>query len=216
MFFFFSFSLSTDPSGIFSKHFHEKSIIIEASGSTKQDINGSRQLTKPEYAVYPWVKRYDWCSNVGKSYDVHPWIAFGIKKRKMKINGYFMRSGCCYEGCCCEDDYGCFVCCIYSWSLQISDDNITWTEIHKVEKDYSMRQCNQKTYKLDQEYVASYVRIMQTEACPGWPPCIALNKIEFLGETIEDGIEKEDFISFHDDDDDISIIGHIENKQNLE
>ncbi|EAY00789.1 hypothetical protein TVAG_231290 [Trichomonas vaginalis G3] len=74
-----------------------------------------------------------------------------------------------------------------------------------------MRYCKEKTYKLDKEYTGKYVRIFQNEPCPGYPPCIAINKFEVYGNVIEeDGNAVDDgFISYHDDDDDVSIIGHI-------
>lgn len=209
MFFFSVFSSSSHP-GIFAKQFNSKTITIDVSGSSKQSINGSLQLTKPEYAIYPFDKQYDWCSNCPKSYDDLPWISFSIENKKIKFKSFFIRGGCCYTRCCCDGDYyGCVRCCLYSWSLQISDDNKTWTEVHRVEKDSSMKRCNEKTYSLDKEYTAKYVRLVQNEPCPGDPLCIALNKFEIYGDTISDD-GNYDFISYHDDDeDDISIIGHI-------
>ncbi|EAX88559.1 hypothetical protein TVAG_409110 [Trichomonas vaginalis G3] len=74
-----------------------------------------------------------------------------------------------------------------------------------------MRYCNEKEYNLDKYYTGRYLRIIQNEACPGNPPCIALNKLEFFGEVLNDDYSQveEDFVSYHDDDDDVSIIGHI-------
>lgn len=214
--FFAAKSLCSDVEGIFKRVYNDKIILIDVSGSSKQYINGSRQLTKPEYAIEPFDKSYDWCSNCGRTYDEHPWISFSLKSRKMRISGYYIKSGCCQDDlCCCDDDvYGCFDCCLYSWSLQISDDNKTWKEVHRIEKDYDMRKCKDSTYKFDQSYVSKYVRLIQTEACPGWPPCIAINKMELLGDIIsEEGVD--DFVSFHDDDDDVSIIGHISKSGNI-
>lgn len=207
-----SISLSTTTNGIFEKLYNDKIIVLDASGSSKQRINGSLQFTKPEYAIYPWNKRYDWCSNCAHSYEEHPWITFSLDKRKIKLNGYFIRAGCCYiDDCCCTDDnyYYCVECCLYSWSLQVSDDNKTWTDVHRIEKDIDMRRCSEKTYKLDKEYVTKYVRLIQNEPCPGDPPCIALNKFDLLGEVVGDDSSSDDFVSYHDDDDDVSIIGHI-------
>ncbi|EAY07926.1 hypothetical protein TVAG_064740 [Trichomonas vaginalis G3] len=202
--------------GIFKKVFHENIISIDVSGSSQQDINGSMQVTKPEYSIYPWDKDYDWCSNCGKSYDEHPYISYSLKNKKLKIKGYFVRSGCCYIGCCCEEYGYCAKCCMYSWSLQISDDNKTWKEVHRVEKDYDMRRCREKTYNFDQEYECKYVRLIQNEACPGDPPCLAINKLDLLGDVIAEGVsDKEEFVSFHDDDDDVSIIGHISKNGNI-
>ncbi|EAY08019.1 hypothetical protein TVAG_115780 [Trichomonas vaginalis G3] len=209
---FFINSRSRYKPGIISKVYDSHIINIYVSGSSKQNINGSLQLTKPEYSIYPWDKRYDWCSNCYRSYDEHPYITYNLQHKKFKINGYFIRCGCCYNGCCCEgEDFGCPDCCLFSWSLQISDDNKTWTDIHKVERDYDMRYCNEKEYNLDKYYTGRYLRIIQNEACPGNPPCIALNKLEFFGEVLNDDYSQveEDFVSYHDDDDDVSIIGHI-------
>ncbi|EAX95943.1 hypothetical protein TVAG_077850 [Trichomonas vaginalis G3] len=204
--------LSLNSDGIFSKVYNSKIINIYASGSSKQYINGSRQITKPEYAIYPWDKTYDWCSNCAHTYFEHPYITFSLQSRKIKIKGYFIRSGCCYEeGCCCEDEFyhRCFDCCLYSWSLQISDDNVTWKDVHKVEKDKEMRLCKEKSYELDNTYTTTYVRIIQNAPCPGYPPCIAINKFDIFGEVVGEQVE-EDFVSYHDDDeDDVSIIGHI-------
>lgn len=206
----FSLCSSVEVNGIFKRHYNDKIIVIDVSGSSKQDINGTIQLTKPEYAILPWDKRYDWCSNCGKTYDEHPWIIFSLDNRQMKINGYFIRAGCCYENrCCCDDGvYYCIECCLYSWSLQVSDDNKTWTEVHKIDKDRNMRRCAEKEYKFDKEYTARYVRLIQNERCPGNPPCLAINRIELYGDVVGEN-NAEDFVSFHDDDEDVSIIGHI-------
>lgn len=213
--FLFYFSVSETTQEVFKQVFNDNIIKIEVSGSSKQRINGSMQMTKPEYAIYPWSKRYDWCSNCGKTYDEHPWITFSLDKHKFKFSGYYLKAGCCdYNGCCCEDYGYCIDCCLYSWSLQVSEDNNTWTTVHKVEKDSEMRRCNEKTYKFDKEYITSYIRLIQDEHCPGWPPCLAINQIEFHGVALgDDG--SEDFISFHDDDDDVSIIGHISKNGNV-
>lgn len=200
-------SLASDIKGIMSEHFNDKELVINASGSSSQGINNSIQPTKPEYSIYPWNKDYDWCSTIEKSYDNKPFIAYTLKKRKFKFNGYFIRTGCCYEDCCCiMDGYGCYDCCLYSWNLQISDDNKTWKDVHRVEKDDTMRRCKEKSFKLDQEYAAKYVRIIQMQPCPGFPPCMAINRFELFGEAIPEDF---DFVSYHDDDDDVSIIGHI-------
>ena len=212
-----SFISCNEKEKIFKQVYNNKIIVLDASGSSKQDINGSLQMTKPEYAIYPWNKRYDWCSNCGKTYSDHPYLTFSLKNKKFKVSGYFLRAGCCYSRCCCEDNGYCVHCCPFSWALQISNDNKTWTDIHKIEKDYEMRYCKEKSYNFDKTYEAKYIRLIQTEACPGDPPCIALNQIEFFGSVIDEGIQddEENFVSYHDDDDDVSIIGHISKNGNV-
>ncbi|EAY22130.1 hypothetical protein TVAG_093040 [Trichomonas vaginalis G3] len=78
-----------------------------------------------------------------------------------------------------------------------------------------MRYCKEKSYDLDKTYETKYVRLIQNEACPGDPPCIALNKFELFGDVIPNGGEDENFVSYHDDDDDVSIIGHISKNGNV-
>lgn len=210
------FSRSDELNGIFKKVYKDKIVVIDVSGSSKQVINGTNQLTKPEYAIDPVDKKYDWCSNCATNYEEHPWITFSIPNKKMKINGYFVRVGCCYSGCCCEE-YGYYVrCCLFSWALQVSDDNKTWIDVHNVRRDYDMDRCKEKSYKLEKEYTTSYVRLIQKEPCPGDPPCLTINKLELFGD-IEGGYTSNDdeFVSFHDDDDDVSIIGHISKNHNV-
>ena len=215
---FFKQIISTDEKLIFKKVYNDKIISLDVSGNSKQYINGSMQLTKPEYAIYPWDKRYDWCSNCIYDYKEYPYIIFSLIGRKFRFNGYLLRCGCCYDGCCCDDGYGCFDCCLYSWKLLISDDNINWNEVHKVEKDYEMIRCKEKSYKFEKTYTAKYIKLIQTANCPGYPACIAINKIDFYGDTLLTDVQAEandDFVSFHDDDEDVSIIGHISKNGNV-
>lgn len=216
-FFVFSFSQDSESTGLFQKYYKDNIFVIDASGSSKQKINGTKQMTLPEYSVYPFDKKYDWCSNCIKSYSGHPWIIFSLKSGKIKFDSYFIRTGCCVDGCCCEDYGYCIDCCLYSWSLQISDDNITWNDVHRVEKDTEMKRCKEKTYKFDKEYTAKFIRLYQNEHCPGRPPCISLNKIEFYGSIVDSDFNKEiEFSNDELDDDDISIIGHISRNGNVQ
>lgn len=196
--------------GIFYKFYKDNIAVINASGSSKQKINGTKQLTKPEYAIDQIDKAYDWCSNCGRSKTDFPWITLSLKDRYIDLEGYYLRSGCCnYAGCCCEEVGYCISCCLYSWSLQISNDGLTWTTVHNVSKDWEAEYCAERSYKFDKKYTTRYVRLIQTEACPGDPPCIALNRLDLYGEVIGGAGFPEDFVSFHDDDDDVSIIGHL-------
>ena len=172
--------------GIFDKVYKENIINYHVSGSSKQYINGTKQVTKPEYAIYPWEKKYDWCSNCARSYDNMPYITFSLTNKLFKFNSYYIKCGCCDNDCCCDDDYYnyCFDCCLYSWTLQISDDNKTWKNVHKVDSDATMIRCAEKSYELESTYTARYVRLIQDRPCPGYPPCIALNRFEFFGDAV--------------------------------
>ncbi|EAY07204.1 hypothetical protein TVAG_050190 [Trichomonas vaginalis G3] len=202
-------NLLTPSNSIFRNAYKDKLIEVYVSGSSSQYINGSKQLTKPEYAFDQVDKVYDWCSNCGRSHDEHPWAIYSIKNRVMRIQGYYLKAGCCDDGaeCCCFDNLYCCDCCLYSWSLQISNDNTTWKTVHKVEKDSEMRRCKEKIYKFSETYTTKYVRLIQDDTCPGDPPCIALNKIELLG--VLDGDNGIVFEEQENEDDDVSIIGHI-------
>ncbi|EAY15017.1 hypothetical protein TVAG_019170 [Trichomonas vaginalis G3] len=206
-------NIRNDGNSILKQVYRYQNVEYYVSGSSRQYINGSKQMTKPEYAFDQMDKKYDWCSNCGKSVSDHPWLILGVKSRMMKLDGYYLRAGCCYSGCCCEDTGYCCECCLFSWSFQISNDNVTWNTIHKVEKDYEMRNCKEKTYTFSQSYTAKYARIIQDETCYDEPPCIALNKIELIG-SIEGNDIVDDRLNIDVDDDDVSIIGHI-SKANL-
>ncbi|EAY03222.1 hypothetical protein TVAG_421100 [Trichomonas vaginalis G3] len=204
----------TESNSILRQSYKYGMVEYSTSGSASQRINGTIQLTKPEYAFDQVEKKYDWCSNCGRHSKDLPWITFSIKNSKMHINGYFLKAGCCgdkdvTECCCIDETYYCCFCCLYSWSLQISNDNITWKTVHKVEKDYDMKIGKEKVYKFSEAHTAKYVRLIQDEACPGEPPCIALNKIELIG-TIDGNPYVDDLSDqFGSDEDDVSIIGHI-------
>ncbi|EAX98715.1 hypothetical protein TVAG_480910 [Trichomonas vaginalis G3] len=205
-------NLLTDSNSILKSAYQRNLVEYYVSGSAAQYINGSYQKTKPEYAFDQIDKKYDWCSNCGRKKEEFPYIVLGVKNKMMNVQGYYIKAGCCDRDCCCyEEGYYCCECCMYSWNFQISTDNTTWKTVSKVEKDKEMRKCNQKTYKFSESYPAKYVRLIQTEACPGDPPCIALNKIEIIGNTdgTEDGV-----FEFEAEDEDISIIGHIGKQHN--
>ena len=79
-----------------------------------------------------------------------------------------------------------------------------------------MKYCKEKSYEFKETYEAKYVRLIQDQSCPGDPPCIAINKLDLFGEVIDEGESgEENFVSYHDDDDDVSIIGHISKNGNV-
>ncbi|EAX80535.1 hypothetical protein TVAG_577540 [Trichomonas vaginalis G3] len=208
-------NILSDSNSIIKNNYPSR-IIYFVSGSSSQYINNSVQKTKPEYAFNQIEKKYDWCSNCGVNMEDHPWIILGVRNRILKLDGYFLRAGCCTDGCCCyEEGTYCCDCCLFSWSFQISFDNVTWTTIHKVEKDYEMRRCKEKTYTFSQTYNARYVRVIQDQACPGDPPCMAINKIELIGSPENSDSHAEDFNNQEaDEDDEVSIIGHVSRNGN--
>lgn len=191
--------------GIFTKYYNEKAILVHSSGSSRQEINGTLVYTKPEYTIYPFDKKYDWCSNSDKKPQ---WISFSIRNHFIKLNGYFLRAGCCYHNCCINNEIE-NGCCLYSWSLQISNDNISWKEIHKVNKDYEMKFCNEKSYKLDKTYTARYIRIIQNEPCVKDSNCMSINRFEILGDLEKDTEFPDKFDESFEDEEDISVIGHL-------
>ena len=71
-----------------------------------------------------------------------------------------------------------------------------------------MRRCRDKTYKFSETHRAKFIRLIQDEACYDDPPCIAINKIDFIGQIYEDGVPLDDY-GMDNEDEDVSIIGHI-------
>ena len=209
---FVAFPESTDA---ILAHHNPKEINIETSGSLGiyhhgkcHKTYGNETLLSDEYK--------EWCSNIAADktdMSLNPFIQYSIKGKSMKIKKYSVRNGCCRYECCCVDDsdvieYYC--CCrIYSYSLQGSNDNKTWTVLHKVEKDNSFYYCSTKTFDLPKETIAyTFLRFVLDKEWPGCPKCMQINQIELYGETISSG-----FSSFNDnnndDDESISIIGRI-------
>ena len=166
------------------------------------------EQTYPNQTVFG-DKQIDWCSNI--AYDKEdPWIQYSIQHKAMKLTGYSIRNGCCYYTCSCDSstgkiiDYYC--CCqLYSFVFEGSNDNITWTEIHKVERDPKFYHCQYKTYEFPLTQPFSIVRIRLVETPRGCPKCLQINQVQLYGETIPHYNSYET----NDNDESISIIGKI-------
>ena len=189
--------------GFFKKTYKLNLTSVEASGSTMV-WNRTKQkdiLTKPEFAVDPEADDYEWCSDINKTLFDHPWILFNFKKRKFQMSGYSLKQACCDAvGCCCI---------IYSWSMQGSNDNKTWTTIDKQEKQRDFNDCDTKSWEVSSQQRYSYIRLIQDEPFPKCWYCIGLSKIEIYG-TLS-GAEMDNFDSNQDADDEVSIIGKVYN-----
>ena len=155
--------------------------------------------------------KMDWCSNiVEEKGEEKPWIMYSIKNKGMRLSGYSVRNGCCWHRCCCMDDghlIDDFCCCrLYSYSLLGSNDNKTWTFIHKVEKDEKFYDCQFKTYEFEQTSSYTYIRFMLDEEYPGCPRCLQLNQLELYGETTDSYFSASEQ---DDNDESVSIIGKV-------
>ena len=194
-----------------------ESINVESSGSLGLYRDGVCHKTHPNETLIS-NERFDWCSNIAKVKDdknYNPWIQYSIKGKQMKVYKYSVRNGCCIPGdCCCDDDNGkvidYFGCCcrLYSYSLQASNDNKTWTVLHKVEKDERFDSCETKTFELKgKSSPYTYFRFVLDEEYPGCIKCMQINQIELYGETIASIYSS--FADDNDDDESISIIGRV-------
>ena len=130
--------------GVFKNTYSKNDVSVAASGSSKCFFPslGKDILTKPESVIDP-EDELEWCSNVNSSKTDHPWLTTVFKDKKFIMSGYSIKSGCCdyaYDVCCCS---------IYSWSLLGSNDNKTWTKIHKIEKEKTLSFCREKSYRVD-------------------------------------------------------------------
>jgi hypothetical protein len=177
--------------------------------------NGSETLTSDEYK--------DWCSNIATNKDdpkLNPFIQYSIKGKQMKVTRYSVRNGCCryYTWCCHEEDgkiidYDC-CCSLNSYSMQASNDNKTWTVLHRVENDKTMFYCTSKTFDIEQNAASkayTYFRFVLEKEHPGCPKCMQINQLELYGETISSGFIPDSENA--DDDESISIIGRIQKNE---
>ena len=188
---------------------HLDLIQVDSSGSIGQYRGGHCIQTFPNATLFV-DEKLDWCSNIGENKENPPYVTYSLKGKAIKLTSYAVRSGCCYYSCCCIDDsklvHGC--CCeLFSFSLQGSNDNITWTTVHSVEKDYGFYYCLFKEYELKNgPVIYRYFRFVLNEQSPGCDYCMAINQIEFYGEIIN---RYEDFSSNDADDESVSIIGKV-------
>ena len=200
---------------IFKKAIDNKQEIrIDSSGSLGLYIHGKCKQTEPNYTVIE-DKKLDWCSNLikDKKSGEKPWITYSLPNKKMQINSYSIRTGCCWYACCCTDDntfvndgYTC--CCdLYSFSLYGSNDNQTWKLLHRIEKQTTYDYCETKHYDVNSGDYYRYIKLVQDEERPSCPYCMQINQIEFYGTTTN---SISDF-SFGDSEEDesISIIGKV-------
>ena len=187
------------------------SLIFDASGSLGLYRGGKCQQTYPNETIHE-NEEMDWCSNIAtKDNSDHPWISYSIKNKGMRLTGYAVRNGCCYFDCCCTEDGRIIdeVCCcrLYSFSLQGSNDNKTWTVIHSVEKD-RFKDCQFKTYEFPQTESFKFIRFIQDEEYPGCPKCLQINQIELYGTTTDSYIFS-DMGEEEENDESVSIIGKV-------
>ena len=190
----------------------------EASGSMGLYYQGKCQPTFPNETLVE-NERLDWCSNIAKTANDKPWFMISQRGKSMKLTGYSIRSGCCYYFCCCIEengkvlDYGC--CCnLYSYSLQGSNDNVTWKVIHKVEKEKDFWSCKFMTYEFPMTESFNFIRFVQDEPYPDCPYCMQINQIELYG-TMSDSQNGLSSYDNEDNDESVSIIGKL-NRERVE
>ena len=189
------------------------SIVAEASGSLGLYYQRKCHQTFPN-ETYHFDKEFDWCSNIGSAADgKKPWIQYRLKNKKMKLNSFALRNGCCYHPCCCLDDntvydYDC-CCLMHSFSLQGSNDNRTWKTLFKGEKVKDFWSCQFKTFDVESggEYF-TFIRLTMDEPYPGCIFCMQINQIELYGETKESPFDYENE-DIDENDESVSIIGKI-------
>ena len=191
---------------------NKKEMIISASGTLDQWYDEKCHETFTEN-VFVSTKS-DWCSNANKTKTDRPWISVAIKGKAMKLTGYSLRAGCSSYYCCCctEDGKDARKCCcdLYSWSLQVSHNNVTWKTVHKVEKDKDFYGCRNRTYEIkDVDEYYEYVRLIQDAPWPSCDYCICINQLELYGTTISLEVYEE----AEDSEESVSIIGKIKKEQ---
>ena len=189
-------------------------ISVESSGSHGLFYNGKCYQTYPNETLNDDEKQ-DWCSSIPENRENKPFIQYSIKNKAMKLTGYSIRTGCCHFACCCINDGKVLdeICCcaLYSFSLLGSNDNLTWTTLHKVEKDDNIWVCKSITYSFDETSAYRFVRFVLDEVPKGCNFCLQLNQIQLYGETENVG-EYSSSIDLSDDES-VSIIGRVEREE---
>ena len=183
---------------------------VEASGSIGIYKGGKCIQTHPNETLIA-DEKFDWCSNIASDKSENTWVQYSLQGKQMKITGYAVRNGCCRYACCCVDghvvtDIDC-CCMLYTYSLQGSNDNKTWTVLHRVEEDKKFYYCKVKTFELPKVSAPfTYFRFVLEKEYPNCPKCMQINQIELYGEAIvSSGV-------FYDDsteDESVSIIGKV-------
>ena len=195
---------------IFQQVSKDTDIEVASSGSLGVFYHGKCHITHPNETLLVDEKK-DWCSNAIIPGEDKPWISYSLKNKGISLTGYSLRNGCCYWSCCCTDDssfidgYTNCCCRLYSFSLQGSNDNKTWTIIHKVEKDDKFRYCEFKTYEFQKTASFRYIRFVQEKEYPGCPFCMQINQLELYGQTNNAFFNDE----LEDNDESVSIIGKM-------
>ena len=187
---------------------------IEASGKLGFYRGGQCHPTYPNSTLIS-DEHKEWCSNVAKVGESQPWITYSLKGKRMKLNGFSLRNGCCrYVDCCCTEDGhlindgDVFCCCrLYSFELQGSNDNKTWKTIHQVSQKKDFYFCKFETYEFPLTEAFQYLRIVQTAPYPYCPYCMVLNEVDFYGEVLDGFIDS--FYENEDNEESVSIIGKV-------
>ena len=189
-------------------------INVDSSGSIGLWDGKKCYQTSPNQSVI-FDRKLDWCSNVAKNSTDKPWIEYSLQNKQMKLSGFSIRNGCCYYACCCISNNkfvdGC--CCeLYNFHLEGSNDHIVWKDIYRVEKENQLYYCKYKTYEFPLSQPFKYVRLVQDTPTPGCAFCMAINQVEFYGQTVDSL-----FSSLSDDDNEesVSIIGKIRRGENI-
>ena len=151
--------------GIFKNTYSSNITKVEASGSEycyderfKKDVASS-----PEFCIDP-LSTLEWCSDIDYERKRKPWISVNFRNNKVKLSGYSLKLGCCFDGICC--------CMIYSWSLQGSNDNTTWKTLHKMEKQDDFKDCDSKSFEVTTSQPYSIYRIIQDSPYQGCSSCL--------------------------------------------
>ena len=196
---------------------NENELNIEASGSLGMYLSDS--ICRPTFPNNTLIsdRKYDWCSNIGNDESDKPWISYQIPHKSMKLNSYSVRNGCCDYLCCCNTKngkpIGSYCCCrLYSFSLLGSNDNKTWTILHRIEKDANIKRCEIKSYDIKTENSFNFIKFVMDQETPGCPRCMQVNQIELYGKLFDSQYPLNTYNNYNNNeevDDSISIIGKV-------
>ena len=199
-----SFSFNENFNGVFKSLYEQNVATFEASGSRycwdktlRKDI-----ISKPEYCIDP-KSDHQWCSNFDWKKQMFPYIQINFKNSRLALTGYSLQAGCCEysDGCCCTP---------FSWDVTGSNDNKTWTLIHRIEKNEILTNCANQSFQIPSKSKPfRTIRLQQTDVINGCPTCIDLVRFEVYGDFEGSDYSFQEYIDEIDSEDEVSIIGKI-------
>lgn len=124
---------------------------------------------------------YDWCSNIRTEKDPLPYAEFRYERKKFVVESYTLQMGCHDKEYCCKsllENDTCVDCQLTGWLFQISNDQVKWETVSRVEDAKESLDCKVKRYRLNKKRITRYVRLIPLDNSS---QCMQFSKFDVLG-----------------------------------